>query len=117
MFPTAAPGAALFILRLLVAATFAVDGMAHLAMVTSFWSFLGFALPALFLCFGFPNAILLRCLLPRGVGYALFISGSDSFRLVVSIASAGLLMILGPGAYSIDARIFGRRLLMVRPRR
>lgn len=117
MFPAGTPGAALFVLRLLVIATFAVDGTAHMAMVTSFWILLGWALLALFLCFGFltPYCSAVCCLAELYV--LLFISGSDSFHLVVSIANGGILMILGPGAYSIDDRIFGRRLLVVPPRR
>jgi hypothetical protein len=34
----------------------------------------------------------------------------------MSILSGGAVALLGPGAYSIDARIFGRHLLSIPPR-
>jgi uncharacterized membrane protein YphA (DoxX/SURF4 family) len=39
--------------------------------------------------------------------------GQDIFHLVISILISAALAILGPGAYSVDARIFGRKLLTV----
>jgi hypothetical protein len=43
--------------------------------------------------------------------------GEDMFHMVISILTGVALAVLGPGAYSIDARIFGRRLLTVPPRK
>jgi hypothetical protein len=49
--------------------------------------------------------------------YSLTISGGqDMFHLVMSILTSAVLAMLGPGAYSVDGRIFGRRLLIVPPR-
>jgi hypothetical protein len=42
--------------------------------------------------------------------------GQEIFHLVISILISAALAILGPGAYSVDARIFGRKLLRVPPR-
>jgi hypothetical protein len=42
--------------------------------------------------------------------------GQEIFHLVISISISAALAILGPGAYSVDARIFGRKLLTVPPR-
>ena len=117
MFPTGTLGAALFALRLSVTATFVVEGTAHWPLVTSLWIFLGFAIPAICLCFGLltPYCSAICCLVELGV--LLFTNGNDQFHLIVSMIDAGILAVLGPGAYSIDSRIFGRRLLIVRPRR
>jgi hypothetical protein len=41
----------------------------------------------------------------------LFTGGTDQFPLEIAIVNGGILAILGPGAYSVDARIFGRKLL------
>lgn len=113
MFPTGKAGAALFILRVSVAATLVVDGTAHWALVTSFWILLGLAVPTLFLCFGFltPIGSTLSCLIQLGVLIAT--GDTNQFHLVVSILNSGILAVLGPGAYSLDARLFGRRLLTV----
>jgi hypothetical protein len=43
--------------------------------------------------------------------------GQDIFHLVISILISAALAILGPGAYSVDALIFGRKLLTVASRR
>jgi uncharacterized membrane protein YphA (DoxX/SURF4 family) len=43
--------------------------------------------------------------------------GSDGFHLCLSIAEACILAALGPGAYSVDARLFGRKLLDIPPRK
>jgi hypothetical protein len=117
MFPTGTAGAALFVLRISVATTLLVDGTAHWALVTSFWIFLGFAVPALFLSIGFMMPIwsALSCLMEFGV--LVLTGGTNGFHLAVSILNSGILAVLGPGAYSVDARIFGRRLLTVPPRR
>jgi uncharacterized membrane protein YphA (DoxX/SURF4 family) len=36
---------------------------------------------------------------------------------VFAILDAGALALLGPGAYSVDAKLFGRRVTVVRPRK
>lgn len=115
MFPTGMAGAALFVLRLSVAATFVVDGTAHWAPVTSFWIFLGLAIPAISLCLGFLTPYLSIVCGAIELG-SLFGEVSFHFQLLASVADCGILAVLGPGAYSVDARIFGRRLISLSPR-
>ena len=113
MFPTGMAGAALFALRVSAAATLLVDGTAHWALVTSFWILFAFALPAAFLCLGLltPYFSFLSCLLQLSVPF--IASSHDAFHLGISILNSGIVAVLGPGAYSIDARLFGRRLVSV----
>jgi hypothetical protein len=109
-------GTALLVLRVLIAATYIVDGTAHLALVTSFWIWLIFAMPAFCLCLGLvtPYCATL-CLLVQLV--VLVATGSsDKFHLATSMLMSGVLALSGPGAYSLDARIFGRRRLVLPPR-
>jgi uncharacterized membrane protein YphA (DoxX/SURF4 family) len=114
MFPTGMAGAALLALRLCVAATLFVAGTARAA---SPWILLGLAIPALFLCLGFmtPYSSVLSFLLQ--LAFLLVTGGENQFASVIFLLNSGILAVLGPGAYSIDARIFGRRLLTVPPRR
>jgi hypothetical protein len=116
MFPTGMAGAALLVLRVTVAATLVFDGTVHWALMTSFWILSGFAVPAILLCLGFltPYCSALSCLIQLGV---LISTGQNEFNLAISILNSGILAILGPGAYSIDAHIFGRRLLIVASRK
>jgi uncharacterized membrane protein YphA (DoxX/SURF4 family) len=117
MFPVGTAGAALFALRVLVAGTLVVDGTAHWALVTSSWVLIGYVLPALFLLLGLltPYFAAISALIELHV---LITAGrTDQFHLITSILSGGILVILGPGAYSVDASIFGRKLISFPPRR
>ncbi len=44
-------------------------------------------------------------------------AGGDVSHLLVSMLNSGILAVLGPGAYSVDGRVFGRRVVMVPPGR
>ena len=116
IFPSGVPGAALFVLRVSVAATLLEDRTGHWTLVTSLWMLLPIILTATCLCLGLltPICASLCCLMEF---YSLTITGGqDMFHLVISILTSAALATLGPGAYSVDARIFGRRLLTVPPR-
>jgi uncharacterized membrane protein YphA (DoxX/SURF4 family) len=117
MFPTGTAGAALLVLRVSIAATLVVNGTAHWAPVTSFWILSGVAILAILLSLGLltPYCSAAGCLVQL---YILCTSaGSNEFVLTTSILNSGALAFLGPGAYSLDARIFGRRLLTLPSRR
>ena len=116
LFPTGMAGAALFILRISVALSLLVDGTAHWVLVTSFWILLAFLLVAFLLLLGFltPYASAIACLGQLGV---MLLSGRHDFHLLLSLLNSGVVVLVGPGAYSIDAHLFGRRLLVLSPRR
>ena len=42
-------------------------------------------------------------------------TGFDATVLILSMPVAAALALLGPGAYSIDARVFGRRVIVLPP--
>jgi uncharacterized membrane protein YphA (DoxX/SURF4 family) len=117
MFPAGTAGAALFILRVSIAVSLLVDGTAHWALTNSFWAAALFVLPAGLLCLGF--------LTPYCAGAGLILQliilaafhGPDTLHLSLSMVNCGVLAVLGPGAYSIDARLFGRRIVSVLPRK
>ena len=116
MFPTGAAGAALLMLRVSVCASFLGDGTAGWSLVDSWWTLLLFLLPAMLLIVGFltPYASAISCLMQSGV--VILGGGHNKFHLILAILNSAVVAILGPGAYSIDAHIFGRRLLAVPPR-
>jgi uncharacterized membrane protein YphA (DoxX/SURF4 family) len=116
MFPAGLVGAALLVLRVFVAITIVINGAGRWALATSSWVIVGFVLAALSLCLGLltPYFSLLSALLQIGV---LVATDNNRFQLVTSIVGSGIISVLGPGAYSIDSRIFGRRLVELPPKK
>ncbi len=116
MFPTGIPGAALLLLRLSVATGLLVESTAHWTIATPLWALAGLVLLAMCLCLGFltPYSSSLCCLIELGVLWVT--RDQHEFHLVTSILTSAVVAMLGPGAYSVDARIFGRRLLTLSPR-
>jgi len=117
MFPSGLAGFAFLLLRFAITAMLLDDGTARWVLVTSPWILLGYVLIAASLCLGFmtPYCACISCLIQLG---ALYVTrGENGFHLAVSIMSSGIVAILGPGAYSIDANIYGRRQLKLPPRK
>jgi uncharacterized membrane protein YphA (DoxX/SURF4 family) len=115
MFPAGAAGAALLLLRASVAATLIVDGTSVGSPIGSAWVLKAAIALVFFLLLGLltPYASVLTCLFQLG---ALLCTGWDhGFHLFVSAVNSAVLAILGPGAWSIDARVFGRRIVRLPP--
>jgi hypothetical protein len=110
-------GVALIILRSVVAVTLIVE--TH-KLSTLGWPHVLDALVALvglFLFLGLltPYCAALCCLLELAFLVANGIS--NGFQLGMSALTAASMVALGPGAYSLDARFFGRKLIKIPPRR
>jgi hypothetical protein len=106
MFPVGLPGAALLVLRGCIAVSFA--GIAFPAG-WQHWVFLGLLT---LLCIGLLTPIV--C----GVAVAAIfldlpqLQPGNLTQLIIVAAAAVAYAFLGPGAYSVDARLFGRRKLL-----
>lgn len=113
MFPTGMAGVGLFVLRMSLAAALLVDGTERWQLVTSFATLMLYVVPTAMLCLGLltPFSAAACCLLELR---ALWATGEENaFHLVLTIILTAVMAMLGPGAYSIDSRLFGRRLLSV----
>jgi hypothetical protein len=117
MFPTGSAGIALLVLRSVVGVTVLINtvtcwaaGSAHLVEVMA-------ALVALCLFLGFltPYCATVSCLLELIL--LATTDASNRLQLGLSALTAAATVVLGPGAYSIDARLFGRRLIKIPPGR
>lgn len=113
MFPEHGPGVALVLLRISVGATLWLVTSTQMASLAPHWMLLGLILLALCLCIGFlvPILSVLCCL--SELASLVSTGGADAPFILVSIVNAAALALLGPGAYSLDARLFGRRVLVV----
>lgn len=115
MFPTGSVGIALLILRTSVAAAVIVNAVACSNLGISQWIIAGMMFCAVFLCLG--------ALTPYAAAIVAFTqiwcfrrAGNDTFQFLTAIVGSGIVSVLGPGAYSIDSRIFGRKLLELPPK-
>ena len=114
MFPGGLVGATLLILRSAVATTVLLNALHYRTLGLSLWHVVGLCLGSLFLISGLltpymsvATILLLLCSF-RSLDQRVF-------QYLTSLIGLGVIAILGPGAYSIDARIFGRRLLELPP--
>lgn len=117
MFPQGAPGVALLLLRLSVAAILLLD-VAKCSRVSSILLLCAVVLlMSVSLSIGFltPYISVVACV----AAFANLLIGFNSGNLIyiVPMIDAAVLTLLGPGAYSLDARLFGRRVTVVTPRR
>jgi len=112
MFPTGAAGLALILLRVSVAATLFAHAMPQGNAAGHVWASTGVGLLGVAICLGLftPMSCITCCLVEIAV--LLDMKGLAFIPLMSSILVAASLGMLGPGAYSLDARMFGRRLVV-----
>jgi uncharacterized membrane protein YphA (DoxX/SURF4 family) len=110
MFPTGLPGIGLIAVRVTVAAMLLVDGSPY-AAPQSMGRAIGSLVAAVCLVIGI--------LTPYAAAFAGCLEfwrpcgrdNVDLFHLIAAIVVSFALGVLGPGAYSVDNKIFGRRLV------
>ena len=109
MFPTGAAGVALALLRLTAAAMLLMIAFPRGDLVLPQWAFAGLTVLAAFFFLGAFTPILCTvcCCIELAAVFAL--RGADAVHIVFSIVDTAALGLLGPGGYSLDARMFGRR--------
>jgi hypothetical protein len=117
MFPQGGPGLALLLLRISVATTFFVEAPRRFGN-SSFYHilFAGILLMSSSLTIGFLTPLLSFAVCISAAGALLIGLPSDSLVLLLLVLDSAALGLLGPGAYSLDARLFGRRVIVVPPR-
>jgi len=119
MFPQGGPGLALLLLRISVAAIFVSNAAIHVGarsiVLPGAVESLSFLI-AVCLILGFLTPILATIACAAAALSSLF--GPHSHALIASAMAldAAALALLGPGAYSLDARLYGRRATVVPPR-
>lgn len=111
LFLPGRPGIGLLLLRNSVAAIFIVDVNAHYPTKLPEWIALGLLVLALPLCLGFLTFLFsLFCSLFE---VAALLVWNDHTQASVLLAALALsLALLGPGGYSLDAKLFSRRVIV-----
>jgi hypothetical protein len=112
MFPQGGPGIALLLLRVSVAGITVFRLWTHYGALGPYWVLLGVVVLALALCVGVltPIVSVLICL----VAVLSIVQGHSDVLVDVSTILNGLaLALLGPGAYAVDAWLYGRRVVVV----
>jgi hypothetical protein len=117
MFPVGAPGVALLLLRVTVALEFLFDVPAA-RLAPGFPSFVSIAIAVPALAMGVGVATPLLSALAALYQFARIVTatGSDVPLHATHLITAVALALLGPGGYSVDAKWFGRRVMVIEPR-
>ena len=120
MFPQGGPGVALLLLRISVATAFLMNLTNHYGTSSTpllFALVSAICLVSLSLSLGFLTPLLsvIACV----AAGANLLSGFNSSNLIhlCTMVDGAALALLGPGAYSVDAKLFGRRVTVVPPRK
>ena len=114
MFPQGGPGVALLLLRVSVVAFLIVaaapyEGSFHRLILV------GVSLISLSLLIGFLTPFLCVIVAAAIIANMIVSPHASSLVCVIAIANSAALGLLGPGAYSIDSKLFGRRVTVFRP--
>jgi hypothetical protein len=82
-------------------------------VISSQWAFAGLAVLAAFFFLGAFTPILCTLCCCIEIGAIFSLRGVDAMHMVFSIVDTAALGLLGPGGYSLDARMFGRRRIVL----
>ena len=106
MFPAGAPGCGMLILRIGVAASLHIDPSGHFGVSPNVAAFVAFA--------ALSGSLALGLLTPL---VSLLTGIIEVAQLLMGDTGVVVAVLLGPGAYSVDARLFGRRVVILQPTR
>jgi hypothetical protein len=114
MFRPGRTGVALFIVRLSLGGALLLRAYrAEVIMDSKFWLAVVVLIIASALAIGALTAVACCLYCAAEIGFMLSADICEGTVLILSVPMAIALALLGPGAYSLDARIFGRRVIVL----
>jgi hypothetical protein len=111
MFPAGAVGAALLLMRISVAALLLLLLFTGDYARFCWWELTLVVAVVSSLCLGIYTPLSSIICAFVEISHLFTLRGSDALHLLVSVLMTCCLAVLGPGAFSIDAKLFGRRLI------
>ena len=109
MFPTGRPGVALLLVRIALGLML-MDGVStRLVQLGSFWFLVAPAAVAFALCLGILTPVVAILCIVLEVSTFLTAGGAIEAVHICAVLDSVAIGLLGPGAYSVDAHLFGRR--------
>ena len=117
MFPQGGPGIGLLLLRIAAAGMFALNLTHRLDLSTNAVHLFIVSLVCLGLLLGFLTPFLAIIACAVALLNLFFMDQATNVVYLLRMLTSGALFFLGPGAYSIDARLFGLRVAVVPPRK
>ena len=120
MFPQGGPGFGLLLLRIATAAMFALNitPRFHFSSPALYWAVLSFIVfTSVSLCIGFLTPMLAVIACAIAVANLFLSEQTINVIYILTILTSAALFFLGPGAYSVDAKLFGLQVTVVPPRK
>ena len=120
MFPRGGPGMGLLLLRTATAAMFALNITHHFLLSSpTFYCVVVslIALISLLLCIGFLTPVFAAIAAAAAVANLFLADQPGNVVYILRILTSAALFFLGPGAYSVDAKLFGLRVTVIPPRK
>ena len=120
MFPRGGPGVGLLFLRIATAAMFALNVTQPCLRSSPTLYWVGVSLIALIsslLCIGFLTPFLAAVACAVAIANLVLTDQPGNFVYILRILTSAALFFLGPGAYSLDARLYGLRVTVIPPRK
>ena len=115
MFPTGQPGLALLLVRIALSVMLMEGVSGRLAQLGSPWFLLAPGTLALALWLGFLTPVVCALCVLLEVTTFLNAGGPIEAVHVCAVLNSVALAMLGPGGYSLDARLYGRRQVILPP--
>jgi uncharacterized membrane protein YphA (DoxX/SURF4 family) len=112
MFPSGTAGWGLLLLRVSVAGTFIYTGISNTNAPVAIWQIAGFILLAGAFCLGAFTPVVCCASTVAQAFMLLRANDPDLFQFAFSFSITAVLFLLGPGAFSLDSHLFGRRLIV-----
>jgi len=112
MFPAGAAGWGLLILRLCAAGMLVRNSVVDATVPVPTWLIAGIIALVIALCLGAFTPVTCSVSAMTQIFLVLRARESDPYHIAFTLSVTAALFFLGPGAFSVDSRLFGRRLIV-----